>query len=321
MKTTFAWSLILNLGILGSIASPLLASENEPQAPQATVAEATIIKSPGPITIDGKLEEPAWHAARPVEVKWAWGRVGDASKEPRMIAKFTWDDHYLYIGYETFDKNLVALASKKLGGPETNQRQGAEIWHEEQKVDVVEFFISFGDTHFFWELHHNAANQFNDVWITNLEDDWPLAQSSLAPFGILFGFDDYLRDDEAAGARLKFATHLKPKADGQPSTVNDESDEDTGYTAELQIPWAALGVPRSRETWVEVPPQEPSGKKSRKHGPWKIDGLEVMLLSVFQNGDLDDRYHHSSPTFKGGWFHKGTADWPRYVLREKAEEK
>jgi hypothetical protein len=306
---------------LGLLFSPMVGWAAEPEVKaeeKAATPLPEITKTPGSITVDGKLDESAWQEAKPVAVNWAYGRVGDQSKEPCMITKFTWDENYLYIGYETFDKNLVALASDKTEGPKENQRRGTEIWHEAKKVDVVEFFISFGDTHFFWELHQNADNQFNDVWITNLEDDWPLAQSSLAPFGILFDFDNYLLDDEGAGARLKFATQAKPKADGKPSTVNNEGDEDTGYTAELQLPWAALGVPRTRENWVEVPAKEPNGPKGRKHGPWKIDGLEVMIMSVFQNGDLEDRYHHSSPTFKGGWFHKGTADWPRYVLKEQA---
>jgi hypothetical protein len=313
-------SLVVACQMAGLFFLPVASWSAEPEAKTESKAAPLpqILKTTGPMTIDGKLEEGAWKAAKPVEVNWAHGRTGDQAKEPLMIARFTWDDNYLYIGYETFDKNLISLASDKMEGPPNNRRRGTEIWHDVAKVDVVEFFISLGDTHFFWELHQNAANQFNDVWITNLDDNWPLAQSSLAPFGILFGFDEYIRDDEAAGVRLKFATQLKSKADGTSSTINDESDEDTGYTSELQIPWAALGVPRNRETWIEIPAKEPEGKKSRKHGPWKIAGQEIMIMSVFQNGDLADRYHHSSPTFKGGWFHKGTADWPRYLLEEKA---
>jgi len=40
----------------------------------------------------------------------------------------------------------------------------------------------------------------------------------------------------------------------------------------------------------------------------------VPILAAVQDGDLKDRYHHSSPTLKGSWFHTGAADWPRYVL-------
>jgi len=32
-------------------------------------------------------------------------------------------------------------------------------------------------------------------------------------------------------------------------------------------------------------------------------------------GDLKQRYHHSSPTKPGGWFHKGAEHYPQYVLR------
>jgi hypothetical protein len=37
-------------------------------------------------------------------------------------------------------------------------------------------------------------------------------------------------------------------------------------------------------------------------------------LSVCQNGDLENRYHHDGPLFPGGWFHKGAPVWPRYLL-------
>jgi hypothetical protein len=109
------------------------------------------------------------------------------------------------------------------------------------------------------------------------------------------------------------AVCLKPKADGKPSTINDDSDVDSGYTAELRIPWPALGAPRERATWL--PPA--AGTKDRLPGPWKVEGLALPILAVVQDGDLKDRYHHSSPTFKGGWFHMGAADWPRYILDRK----
>ena len=44
-------------------------------------------------------------------------------------------------------------------------------------------------------------------------------------------------------------------------------------------------------------------------------GQEIRILAVVQNGDLKQRYHHSSPTKPGDWFHKGAEHYPRYVLR------
>src|SRR6185369_5856627 len=96
------------------------------------------------------------------------------------------------------------------------------------KNDVVEFFITQGDEHFFWELHHSATNQFNDVWINVIDKAWPISETSLAPYGIIFCHNESLQDDEPAGATFASATALKPKADGKPSTPNDESDTDTG---------------------------------------------------------------------------------------------
>jgi hypothetical protein len=107
------------------------------------------------------------------------------------------------------------------------------------------------------------------------------------------------------------AVKLKPKADGTPSTVNDSSDVDAGYTAEIRLPWRSIGAPAAAASWIENKPAP------RVPGPWKMAGQSVSLLSVFQDGDLPERYHHSSATKEPGWFHKTQPAWPRYVFVEK----
>jgi hypothetical protein len=298
------------------VATTLVADEKPEPKPATPIA-----KTEKPIVIDGDLDDPAWKQATPINVDYIWGKTGEKSKEPRMIVRYTWDDHYLYIGYETFDKNLVALGTGQKKGPAKNQREGALISHEKEKVDVVEFFISFGDERFFWELHHNAANQFNDIWCTVVDDNWPIRKSNMFRFGIHFGTDTILQDDVDAGRTTAMAVKLKPKADGKPSTINDHSDNDTGYTAELRLPWLGLGAPFERETMVAVEPSQPGGKKRSIHGPWKMAGQEMKILAVFQDGDLKDHYHHSSPTFPGSWFHKGAQHYPRYRLEAPGGKK
>ncbi|MCH7728464.1 MAG: hypothetical protein IH991_18590 [Planctomycetes bacterium] len=265
------------------------------------------------IKIDGELTDAAWQTAAVAKADYEMGQVGKPSKQPRLITRYTWDDHYLYIAYETFDQNLIAVASDKTQGPKGNRRQGCEIWHPEKKIEVVEFFISFGDTRFFWELHHNAANQFNDVWCSVYDESWPISKSTRAPFGIHFGHLDYLQDDMDTGRTLAMATRLKANKNGTPSTINDSSDNDTGYTAELRIPWHSLGPPVNRRNFVTV---EASGQKKRVRGPWKMAGQQVLILAVVQDGDLPVRYHHSSPTFSGAWFHRHAKDWPAFVLKD-----
>jgi hypothetical protein len=298
---------------LVGLAVMLAASEKKPED-KAPVAE--VRKSPGPITIDGVLDEPAWKEAKPVEVKYIWNdkEIGKISKEPRMTVRYTWDGDYLYIGYETFDKNLVALGTGEKEGPKDNQREGAKISDPKEKVDVVEFFISLGDTRFFWELHHNALNQFNDIWCVVPDESWPIHKSTLNRFGIYFGTREIVDDDAPAGVTLKTAVTMKPKADGKPSTVNDPSDVDTGYIGEMRLPWLGLGAPMSRETYRTI--EKPGEPKRQAHGPWKMAGQEMRILAVFQDGDLADHYHHSSPTKGGGWFHKGAEHYPLYLLKD-----
>jgi len=273
-----------------------------------------IFRTAVPITVDGTLDERCWQQARPVRIDYVNSKTGVLSDRPRGVARFAWDDRFLYVAYETFDRNLVALASGRSEGPAGNLRPGCEIWHPEHKIDVVEFFLSFGSRRFFWEIHHNALNQFNDIWCVVPDKSWPVSESAMVTYGILFGFEMFLRDD--ATHRLAIAMRPKPKADGKPSTVNDASDVDTGYTAELRLPWQGIGAPSRRHTWIVHEPKEPGGEKTRTSGPWKMAGQEMLILSAVQDGDLEERYHHSSPTRKGGWFHTSAGHWPRYVLAE-----
>ena len=255
-----------------------------------------------PVTIDGMLDEACWKSAGKVRVDYIYGEVGKLSEEPRMAVRYAWDDQYLYIGYETFDANLVAVGTGKEEGPEGNVREGCVIWQPPEKVDVVEFFLTPGDEHFFWEIHHNAANQFNDIWCTNLDPDWPVSKSALFPFGIIFDNASFL--DDEGDFTVRSASRPKPAGNRKPSTVNKADDEDSGYTAEIRLPWKSLGVDRSLRTTAK------SEKTGASVPVWNLKGQTLRVLAVLQDGDLETRYHHSSPGFPGGWFHKGVAYWP-----------
>jgi hypothetical protein len=47
-------------------------------------------------------------------------------------------------------------------------------------------------------------------------------------------------------------------------------------------------------------------------------GKDLWVIAVCQNADLKDRYHHSAENFKGGWFHHGVADYPKFKLTPPA---
>jgi len=291
------------------VAAPHVHDENcdhDDDGPAAT----TVLPSATPLVIDGRLDEAAWADATAIPVQVRVGKLGEKSDVPRMIVKYTWDDQYLYIGYETFDANLVALADKDLlKGPAGRQRQGATIFQKDAKPDVVEFFVTFGDPHFFWELHHNAQNNFNDIWCVTADPSWPIAKSSFSNYGILFNRQEFVADD--GEFTVAMAVHPKPKADGSPSTINDPSDTDTGYTAELRFPWKSIAAPVAAQTWIK-----PVAKGApRTPGPWKMAGYTMTMLAVVQDGDLKDRYHHDGTGPIPSWFHKSQDAWPTYTFK------
>lgn len=273
----------------------LWAAETAP----ATVLQRTL-QAP---VIDGRLDDACWAASPAVLIDQPNAKNQPRADVPPAIARYAWDEHYLYIGYETFDRNLVAVGTGEVQGPPDNQREGCVIWKKDEAIDVVEFFISLGDRHFFWELHHNALNQFNDVWCVATDPEWPIHRAAMNPYGILFHLQEYLQDD---GSRtVSMAVTLKPKDDGSPSTVGG-GDVDSGYFGEMRIPWRGLGVERERAV-------------KGSDGAWQLDGLTIAVLAVVQDGDLKHRYHRSGPYGASSWFHLDMPAWPRYQLSEVSE--
>ncbi len=273
-----------------------------------------VFKTASPVVIDGSLDEACWQKAIPVHADFIGTKTGVKSDTPHMTAKYAWDDNYLYIAYETFDANLVAVGKDEWQGPPNNRRQGCEIYDAKKdgaKVDVVEFFISFGDEHFFWEIHQNALNQFNDILCVAVDPSWPVSKTTMCNYGIIFSPNEWIAD--VGDSTVAMAVKLKPKADGKPSTVNDSSDVDTGYTAEIRLPWRSIGAQSAAATWIETK-TAPDEKPLRLPGPWKMAGQTVSILAVVQDGDLKERYHHSSPTRKPDWFHKTQPAWPHYIF-------
>jgi hypothetical protein len=66
----------------------------------------TIHRAGTPITIDGKLDEPAWFAAPSVgPFRFAWWKSG---KQEQTVAKMLWDDEYLYVAYLCQDAHIWA---------------------------------------------------------------------------------------------------------------------------------------------------------------------------------------------------------------------
>ncbi len=151
--------------------------------------------------VDGELRETSWQLAR-----WTSGFVdienGVEQAPWRTRVKMLWDDQHLYIGAELEEPHLWA----------TLTQHDTIIYHDN---DFEVFIDPDGDTHDYFEIEINALGTVWDLWLPVPYRDGGTA----------------VTDWEVGGMQSAVAL------DG---TLNDPSDEDTGWTVELAIPWEAL---------------------------------------------------------------------------------
>jgi hypothetical protein len=172
-------------------------------APQQDPRGYVCYRARTPLTIDGRLDDPAWRDA-----PWTddFVDIEGASKPApalRTRAKMLWDDTYFYIGAELTEPNLWA----------TQTAHDSVIFHEN---DFELFIDPNGDNHEYYELEINALNTVWDLLLPRPYKDGGKP----------------VNDWEIRG--LKSAVHL----DG---TLNTPADVDRGWSAELAVPWSALG--------------------------------------------------------------------------------
>jgi hypothetical protein len=175
-------------------------------------------RAPSPVTIDGRLDDPAWRAA-----PWTEDFVditGDRQLPPRFRtrAKMLWDDRYFYIAAELQEPHVWG----------TLTRHDSVIFRDN---DFEVFIDPDGDNHNYAELEINALNTTWDLLLPKPYRDGGQA----------------MNEWEISG--LRTAVHV----DG---TLNDPRDTDRGWTVEIAIPWKALGPltkvpapPRDGDQW------------------------------------------------------------------------
>jgi hypothetical protein len=140
--------------------------------------------------------------------------VGSGVLNPRIPvqgdAKLTWDDRFLYVGFEVRDKRVHG------GWP-----PGAKDPHLWEK-DTVEIMIDpdgDGDNKDYYEIQINPQNL---VFDTQYDDYNSPNGNGRGPFG---------HEDWSAGLTSAVQIH---------GTIDNDSDVDDGYTVEAKIPWASF---------------------------------------------------------------------------------
>lgn len=208
-------------------------SDEARKAPPSSPADPNVVKELGvpalaageTITIDGVLDEPAWSKAA------STGPFVDVSRgypNPAIpvqgSARITWDQRFLYVGFEVGDKHVRGGFPPDAKDP--------HLWER----DTVEIMIDpdgDGDNKDYYEIQINPQNL---VFDTQYDDYNRPNGNGRGPFG-----------HEAWSAGLTSAVKVK-------GTLDDEGDQDQGYTVEAQIPWASFtkaqtSPPAPGSTW------------------------------------------------------------------------
>jgi len=167
-----------------------------------------------PIEIDGSLRAPQWQRAEPIALV-----VPCTHREPlsRTEGRLLWDDHYLYVGFRAYDKDIFSYYAER----------DSPTCYE----DVLEIFLkpdANKDPYYNFEI--NALNTVYDA--LNLKRG--------------AGGPDHHRWSRWNCPGLKSAVVIQ-------GTLNDPSDVDEYWQLEVAIPFAGLPTldrpPQSGHRW------------------------------------------------------------------------
>ncbi|HUX96236.1 MAG TPA: carbohydrate-binding family 9-like protein [Bacteroidales bacterium] len=181
---------------------PVASSSTDSFPPKPEPESYVCYRTLSPVVVDGVLNEDAWN-----KVPWTNDfRDIEGSVKPlpwyKTRAKVLWDDKYVYFAAELEDPHVWA----KL-------KQRDTIIFIDNDFEI--FIDPDGDTHAYYELEVNALGTPWDLLLLKPYRDGGKA---------VFGWDI---------AGLKVGTKVN-------GTLNNPSDEDTGWTVEIAIPFISL---------------------------------------------------------------------------------
>jgi len=240
------------------------------------LARYTCFRAGGPVEIDGRLDKPAWRkaqkSARFVDlVSGVPGFLGT------RMASF-WDDENLYVAFWVEEPDVRARLAER----------DALVWTEND----VEIFIGGEDCYYEFEINalgtvYEVFYIWQDAYKKGSRFDVPEFDLLSRRVDVLGGFQDVLRwGKHPRGARWAFMDWDFPglrAAVQVAGTINDASDIDTGWTAEIAFPWRGMKVlagsrpvpPRDGDVWrmdfSRFELLEYCGVKAEPHPGWALN--------------------------------------------------
>lgn len=243
---------------------------------EGELAHYTCHRTSRKLAIDGSLNEPAWREAPKSRrfVDLVTGVPGFL--ETRMAS--LWDDECLYVAFWVSEPNVRARLDER----------DSLVWTEND----VEIFIGGEDC--YYEFQANALGTIYEVfyiWQDALRKgsrfDIPEFDPLARRVDVIGGFQDGMRHGKhPRGARWAFLDWDLPglrAAVRVQGTLNDPSDVDEGWTAEIALPWRGLkhlagsrGVPpRAGDVWrmdfSRFELLEFCGVKAEPHPGWALN--------------------------------------------------
>jgi hypothetical protein len=217
------------LGITTSVARPVHAQETRGRTSQSLepppLRHYVCYRAPRAPVVDGRLNETSWRLARWTE---SFVDIVDGNRPApwKTRVKMLWDDQQLFIGAELEEPHLWATLTQR-----------DTVIYQDSDFEV--FIDPDGDTHNYYELEINALGTEWDLFLAKPYRDGGRARTSW----------------DVAG--LETAVAL----DG---TLNDPTDEDTRWTVEISIPWAAVAE------------HAPQGSRPSPGDQWRLNFSRVQ---------------------------------------------